>query len=189
MRRLSTGDLLRDAVRQGTPLGLEARRYMDAGELVPDEVILGLIRDAFAENPGASFLFDGFPRTIAQAKELDRIVEELDGRLDGVFVLEVPDEALVQRLGGRRWCTGCGRVFNVHSDPPASEGVCDACGGELIQRDDDREQTIRRRLEVYREQTEPVLAYFRSTPTTVTTIDGDRSVESVQADLGGHLVT
>jgi adenylate kinase len=189
LRRLSTGDLLRDAVRQGTPLGLEARRYMDAGELVPDEVILGLIRDAFAENPGASFLFDGFPRTIAQAKELDRIVEELDGRLDGVFVLEVPDEALVQRLGGRRWCTGCGRVFNVHSDPPASEGVCDACGGELIQRDDDREQTIRRRLEVYREQTEPVLAYFRSTPTRVTLIDGDRPVEAVQADLGGQLVS
>jgi adenylate kinase len=183
LRRLSTGDLLRDAVREGTPLGQEARRYMDAGELVPDGVILGLIRDTLAGSGAQGFLFDGFPRTIPQAQELDRLLGELGRPLHAVLVLEVPDEALVERLAGRRWCTGCGRVYNVHSDPPSREGICDACGGELIQRDDDRVDTVRRRLEVYREQTEPVLGYYRTTATPVKVVDGDRPVDTVQSEL------
>jgi adenylate kinase len=183
IRRLSTGDMLRDAVRDGTPLGLEARRYMDAGELVPDTVILGLIRDTLAADPEAGFLFDGFPRTIPQARELDRLLDGLGAPLEAVLVLEVPDETITQRLAGRRWCTGCGRVFNVHSDPSGREGVCDACGGELVQRDDDREETVRRRLDVYRSQTEPVLEYYRSGSTPVQAVDGDRTVDAVQQDL------
>jgi adenylate kinase len=183
LRRLSTGDLLRDAVGEGTRLGLEARRYMDAGELVPDEVILGLIRDTLAGSDARGFLFDGFPRTLPQARELDRLLGELGTPLRAVLVLDVPAATLVERLAGRRWCTGCGRVYNVHSDAPKQDGVCDACGGELIQREDDRVETVRRRLDVYRDQTEPVLAYYRGTDTPVHAVDGDRGVDVVRQDL------
>lgn len=183
LHRLSTGDLLRDAVRDGTRLGREARRYMDAGELVPDEVILGLIRDTLDAVDAEGFLFDGFPRTTPQARELDRLLGEVGQPLRAVLVLEVPDAVLEQRLAGRRWCTGCGRVYNVHTDPPAQDAVCAACGGALIQRDDDSVATVRRRLAVYREQTEPVLEYYRSTATPVEGVNGDRAVDAVRDDL------
>lgn len=182
MRRLSTGDLLRDALNAGTPLGREARRYMDAGELVPDDVILGMVRDTM-EDEAHGVIFDGFPRTTEQARGLGGLLADLGRTLSGVAVLSVPDEALVRRLSGRLWCSQCGAVYNVHSNPPAAPGVCDVCGGELVQRPDDREETVRRRLEVYRAQTEPVLDYYEGDGTVVHRIDGDRPVERVLADL------
>jgi adenylate kinase len=181
--RLSTGDLLRDAVRAGTPLGLEARRYMDAGELVPDDVILGLVREKLAEPGHEGVLFDGFPRTVQQAEQLDEELRRAGRSLDRVLVLEVPDAAIVERLGGRRSCTRCGRVYNVHSDPPATPGRCDACGGELARRDDDAPATVQRRLDVYRDQTEPVLQHYRGGRIPVRTVDGDAPVETVRDQL------
>jgi adenylate kinase len=187
VERLSTGDLLRAAVQRGTALGREAQRYMDAGELVPDHVILGLIREQFEKDDGRGYLFDGFPRTLPQARELDRLLAELGEPLTAVLVLEVPDETLIRRLAGRRTCTQCGRNYNVHLDPPARDGRCDSCGGELVQRADDRSETVERRLDVYRAQTEPVLDYYAGTTTPVRTVDGDRPVEQVFADLAGQI--
>lgn len=187
--RLSTGDLLRDALRDGTPLGREAKKFMDAGELVPDDVILGLVREIMQDGGGRSFIFDGFPRTEAQAEGLSRLVDDLGRRIDAVIVLEVPDDTLVRRLSGRMWCSECGAVYNVHTDPPAKAGVCDACGGELIQRADDREETVRRRLDVYRAQTEPVLAWYERSGVSVVRLDGDRTVDAVQTDIESALAS
>lgn len=184
LRRVSTGDLLRDAVRKGTPLGQRAKAYMDAGELVPDDVILGLVREvlaAEADSPG--LLFDGFPRTIPQAEALDRLLREAGQRLDAVVVIDVPDDELVKRLSGRRSCPNCGAVYNIYFDPPGKPGVCDACGGALVERADDAAETVRRRLEVYREQTEPLIAYYEASETPVHYVDGSRSVEEVQRDI------
>jgi adenylate kinase len=182
MTRLSTGDLLRDALREGTPLGLEARRFMDSGDLVPDEVILGMVREVMDGRDGG-FIFDGFPRTTEQAKALDGLLREIGHTLSGVAVLEVPDDTLVRRLSGRLWCSQCGAVFNAHNQPPVTPGVCDICGGELVQRPDDREETVRRRLDVYRAQTEPVLAWYAAHGTPVQRVNGDRPVADVLVDL------
>lgn len=198
--RISTGDLLRSAVRRDTDLGKQAKRYMVAGELVPDELILDLVREVLAgEGPvdevgGAEavrrgFLLDGFPRTAPQAEGLDRMLEDLGRPLDAVVVIEVPDEVIVQRIGGRRSCGTCGRVYNVFTDPPAQENTCDACQSELTQRADDRPETVRRRLEVYREQTEPLIAHYRETDADVHMIDGDRPVEQVQDAIESALGT
>jgi adenylate kinase len=182
--RLSTGDLLRDAVRRGTPLGLEAKRFMDAGELVPDDVILGLVREVLDTEAGRrGVIFDGFPRTRPQAEALDAMLAGIGRPLDAVVVLAVDDATIVRRLGGRLTCGACGAVFNRSSDPPGAEGVCDRCGGALVQREDDREETVRRRLRVYEEQTAPLLAYYETGPTPVLRVDGDRAVEAVQAEL------
>jgi adenylate kinase len=184
MLRLSTGDVLRDAVRQGTPMGIEARRYMDAGELVPDAVILGIVRDYLrGEAAERGVIFDGFPRTTPQAEGLDALLDELGRPLGAVLVLEVADEALVKRLSGRRSCSQCGAVFNVYFEPPRRDGVCDACGGALAQRPDDEPATVRRRLEVYLEQTAPLLEYYATGTVPVHRLDGDRPVDAVQADL------
>jgi adenylate kinase len=186
--RLSTGDVLREAVRQGTAMGLEARRYMDAGELVPDDVILGIVRDYLAgEAAGRGVIFDGFPRTIPQAEGLDRLLADLGRPLEAVIVLDVDDEQLVRRLSGRRSCPACGTLFNVYFSPPTMEGRCDRCGAELVQRPDDDAGTIRRRLQVYQEQTFPLIAHYEGTGATVRRLDGDRSVEDVQAELQGML--
>jgi len=182
--RISTGDLLRDAVRRGTPLGQRARRIMDAGELVPDDVILGLVRESLESDPARNgAIFDGFPRTLPQAEALDVLLQGMDRPLTGVIVLEVEDESLVERLAGRLYCPKCGAVYNVHLTPPAVPGLCDACGGELIQRADDEEATVRRRLEVYHEQTAPLIAYYEASPVPVHRVDGDRAIDEVQADL------
>jgi adenylate kinase len=182
--RLSTGDVLRDAVKRGTDMGREARRYMDAGELVPDQVILGIVRDFLAgEAADRGVIFDGFPRTIQQAEGLDTLLRELQRPLDAVLVLEVDDEALVKRLSGRRSCSQCGAVYNVHFDPPAADGRCSRCGGELTLRPDDEPGTVRRRLQVYQEQTAPLLAHYEGSAVPVRRIDGDRPVADVQRDL------
>jgi adenylate kinase len=184
MLRLSTGDVLRDAVKQRTDMGLAARRYMDAGELVPDEVILGIVRDYLrGEAAQANVIFDGFPRTIPQAQGLDDLLAELERPLFGVFVLDVDDDALIERLSGRRSCARCGAVYNVHFNPPGDDGRCRSCGGELVLRPDDEPATVRRRLQVYQEQTAPLIAYYEGSDVPVRRVNGDQSVDHVQGQL------
>lgn len=182
LARLSTGDLLREAVREGTPLGLEAQKYMNAGELVPDSVLIGLVRE-YLRGQESGVIFDGFPRTEPQAAALDQLLGELGRRLEAVLVLQVDDENLIRRLSGRRSCPSCGAVFNVHFDPPRAEGKCDRCGAELVQRVDDAESTVRRRLDVYRAQTAPLIDYYERSPVRVAHIQGDLSVDEVQSRL------
>jgi adenylate kinase len=179
--RLSTGELLRAA-------GLQARVYMDAGELVPDAVILGMVGEVMqGRRNGGGFIFDGFPRTSAQALALDAMAHEVGSPINAVLVLRVDDKELVRRLTGRLYCPKCGRIFQRYSDPPASEGVCDICGHALDQREDDREETVRHRLDVYREQTAPVLETFEKLGVPIHYVDGDRSVDAVNASLTGIL--
>jgi adenylate kinase len=183
IRQLSTGDILRSAVERGTELGETAREYMETGRLVPDEVMLDLIREMLgSEEYRNGFVLDGFPRTIAQADGLDRLVGELGLTLDAVLSIEVPDSSIVQRLGNRRSCEGCGELFNLDTRPPKDLGVCDHCGGTLIQREDDKPETVRQRLEVYHRQTEPLKAYYAERG-LLRTVDGDRDVEAVYSDL------
>lgn len=159
--KISTGDIFRANVSGGTPLGKLAKEYMDRGELVPDEVTVAMVRDRLSEDDAQEgFLLDGFPRNVPQAETLKKMLADWGQSLDVVLELEVDDEEVVRRLAGRRTCRSCGKVWHVDFDPPSREGVCDACGGELFQRDDDREDTIRRRLEVYQEQTAPLISYY-----------------------------
>ncbi|HET9947420.1 MAG TPA: adenylate kinase [Longimicrobiales bacterium] len=181
---VSTGDLLRAARREGTELGKRAQAYMDAGELVPDALILDLVRDHLAGvDPDKHVLFDGFPRTTAQATGLDEVLGALDRRVDLVVLFEAPDETLVKRLSGRRSCARCGAVYNVHFNPPREEGKCDRCGGELVQRADDAPETVRRRLEVYREQTAPLVSFYERSGARFERIAADRPVDEVYADF------
>jgi adenylate kinase len=177
--KVATGDILREAVRAGTPLGLKAKVIMDAGELVPDEVILGLVRDALAA-PAAKngVIFDGFPRNVAQAESLKGILSDAGVKLDGVVVLEVPDDAIVERMSGRRTDPVTGAVYHVtHNPPPA--GVAD----RVVQRADDLEETVRNRLRVYAEQTAPLISFYEGTGVPVTYVDGTREINEVQADI------
>jgi adenylate kinase len=158
---ISTGDILRANVRGGTQLGLEAKRYMDAGELVPDDVIIGMVAARLAEPDAAKgFLFDGFPRTVTQARALEDLVNERGTPIDVVLRMVVAREDVVLRLTGRRTCTECGRIFHLVHNMPAIDGVCDGCGSELVQRADDREDVVLNRLEVYRTQTEPLESFY-----------------------------
>ena len=159
---ISTGDLFRANIGQRTQLGLEAKGYMDAGHLVPDEVTIGMAKDRMAQPDAANgFLLDGFPRNLVQAKALDEILVEWGIALDGVLDLEVPEDEVVKRIAGRRLCRNDGgHVFHVDYNPPATEGVCDECGGELYQRSDDTEDKVRTRLEVYHTETEPIIDYY-----------------------------
>jgi adenylate kinase len=157
----ATGDILRAAVRDGTDLGKQAREYMDRGDLVPDEVMVGLIAERVASAEAADgFILDGFPRTMAQAEALDGKLSGLGRALTAVLLIEVPDEEVVRRLSGRRVCVNEGHVFHMDFDPPKEEGVCDICGGRLEIRDDDKPEVIRRRLGTYHEKTEPLVAYY-----------------------------
>ncbi len=177
---VSTGDLLRAARRAGSELGRKAQAFMDAGELVPDAVILELVRDHLKRvSPEAGIVFDGFPRTPAQAEGLESVLDAVSRRVDRVVVLQASDEELVKRLGGRRSCPECGAVFNVHFTAPSVEGKCDRCGGTLVQRADDQPETVRRRLVVYREQTEPLIEWYRRSGATVVSVDAGVSVDEV----------
>ena len=154
---ISTGNILRAAVKAGTPIGLKAKSFMDAGKLVPDEVIIGIIQERLAEADCKNgFILDGVPRTIAQAEAL----EQHGITFDHVISLEISDEAIVKRMDGRRVCTHCGAPFHVESKPPKAAGVCDLCGGELMERDDDKPETVRARLEVYHQETEPLKEFY-----------------------------
>lgn len=160
--QISTGDMLRAALKEGTPLGLEAKKYMDAGGLVPDSVVIGLVKERI-QKPDAKggYMLDGFPRTVAQAQELDSILSGLGQKIDHVVSVEVPSSELLGRLTGRRTCRACGAGFHVMFDPPKKEGVCDKCGGELYQRSDDNEATVKSRLETYESQTKPLIDYYQ----------------------------
>ncbi|MDH7600849.1 MAG: adenylate kinase [Armatimonadota bacterium] len=158
---ISTGDTLREAVAKGTEVGLQAKSYMDRGELVPDEVVIAIAKEKLASVGNNGFVLDGFPRTVAQAEALDDALLELQKPLDAVINLRVDEEELVRRLSGRRVCPKCGEPYHVDSKPPKSPGKCDICGADLIQREDDKPDAIRNRLRVYQEQTAPVLEYYR----------------------------
>ena len=176
---IATGDMLREAAAAGTPLGLEAKRYMDRGALVPDDVIIGMIADRLRESDAQSgFLLDGFPRTIAQAEGLERLLKDLGQPLDRVIYFDVGEPELTRRLTGRRVCRACGHSFHVVSNPPRREGVCDACGGELYQRADDSEATVRNRLNVYRKQTAPLLDWYTGKG-LLASIRGEGTIEDI----------
>jgi adenylate kinases len=158
---ISTGDMLRENVRMGTELGKTAKAFMDAGKLVTDDLILQMMEQRLSEQDALSgFLLDGFPRTIAQAEALDALMGRMSLRLDAVLLLEVSDEEVVRRLTSRRVCSSCGAIYNVLARPTKVAGVCDTCGGNVIQRDDDKEDVIRKRLAVYHEQTAPLVTYY-----------------------------
>jgi len=159
--QISTGDMLRAGVKAGTPLGLEAKRYMDRGALVPDEVINGLVQQR-VQRPDCvrGYILDGYPRTLAQAQSLREMLLKLGAGIDHVLSLEVPTEELVKRLAGRRTCRDCGAMYHVDFSPSKKDGLCEACGGPTIQRDDDREDTVRQRLRVYAEQTAPLIQFY-----------------------------
>ncbi|MFH9722818.1 adenylate kinase [Streptomyces sp. NPDC017254] len=179
---ISTGDLFRANISQGTDLGLKAKAFMDAGDLVPDEVTIGMAKDRMEQSDAANgFLLDGFPRNVAQAEALDVVLKAEDMQLDAVLDLEVPEDEVVKRIAGRRICrNNSAHVFHVTYTPPKAEGVCDVCGGELYQRDDDSEDTVRRRLEVYHTQTEPIIDYYRA-QNLVVTISALGKVDEVTA--------
>jgi adenylate kinase len=159
--QISTGDMLRAAVKAGSPLGREAQGYMERGDLVPDAVIVGLARERLQQPDCArGYILDGFPRTREQAEALQKILQELGVRLDHVLSLEVSGEELVGRIAGRRTCRNCGAMYHVRFSPSRANGRCDACGGETYQREDDREETVRRRLEVYESQTAPLIRLY-----------------------------
>ncbi|MEX2465548.1 MAG: adenylate kinase [Gemmatimonadota bacterium] len=189
---VSTGDLLRAARREGTELGRKAQSYMDAGELVPDDLILSLVREHLEALPEeADILLDGFPRTIAQAQRLDAVLGESGLNVGMVVLFEAPDDVLVKRLSGRRSCPECDSVYNVYYDPPAEEGVCDRCGAKLVHREDDNPETVQRRLEVYEEQTAPLIEHYEGHDAEMVRIDADRSFDAVyedfrQAVVGAH---
>jgi adenylate kinase len=158
---ISTGEMLRAAVAEGTDMGREAQKYMESGSLVPDEVVIGVVRERLAEDDAREgFLLDGFPRTIEQAERLDAMLTEAGRELAHVILIDVPEDELVQRLAGRRMCSGCGKGYHVVFDPPEREDKCDVCGADLYQRTDDNEETVRNRLDVYEAQTAPLIGYY-----------------------------
>jgi adenylate kinase len=179
---ISTGDILRANVRDGTELGMKAKEYMDKGELVPDEVLIGLIKNRINDPDCVSgYLLDGYPRTIPQADALKLILDEISKPLDAVLNVDVSDDELVARLGGRRTCS-CGESYHLKFKPPVNDGVCNACGSELYQRDDDMEDVIRQRLSTYNDKTKPLINYYQNAGILVN-INGENTVDAVFADI------
>lgn len=181
---ISTGDMFRAAVKNGTELGKEAKKYMDAGGLVPDAVTIGIVRErlAQADVKEKGFILDGFPRTKEQAIALDQILKDLNLKLTAVVNIAVPDDNLVKRVTGRRICKACGATYHVVYNPSQTEGVCDKCGGQLYQRDDDQEATVVKRLEAYHNQTAPLIAYYKNEG-VYKEIDGTQDIAKVYTDV------
>lgn len=177
--QISTGDMLRAAVAAGTELGKTAKEYMDKGQLLPDEIVIGIVDERLKEDDCKNgYMLDGFPRTVAQAEALDEALNKAGSQIDHVVSIDVPDEELVKRLTGRRACKGCSAGYHVMFKPPKKEGVCDNCGGELYQRDDDNEETVKNRLNVYKEQTMPLIDYYQAQG-KIRPIDGVGSLDEV----------
>jgi adenylate kinase len=186
---IATGDILRAAVADGSELGREAEQYMKRGKLVPDEVIIGVILERIEDDDARDgFLLDGFPRTIKQADALEQELTELDRRLTGVLLIEVSDDEVVRRLAGRRMCVKAGHLYHVEFDPPKHEGVCDQDGSRLVQRDDDKEETIRARLAEYHDQTTPLIDYYERRG-VLRRFDGTRSADEVHDHIRATLAT
>ena len=180
---VSTGDIFRGALQERTPLGLEAKRYMDVGALVPDQVTVGITRERLAKSDCiGGFILDGFPRTLQQAHALDQMLAKMGIRLNKVVNIVVPDQELIPRLTGRRICQSCGATYHMEFRPPAQPSICDRCGGELYQRTDDQEETVRERLEVYRLQTQPLIQYYQERD-LYSEINGAQSTEAVFRDI------
>jgi adenylate kinase len=178
--QIASGDLLRAAVHEGTELGRDATRYMDRGQLVPDELVLKLIAERLGRSDArAGFILDGFPRNVAQAETLSRMLERMGSKLDKVVAVIVPDEELVERISGRRTCRNCAAMYHTTFEPPKKAGVCDKCGGELYQREDDAEETVRERLKVYAAATRPLLDHYDRLG-ILSQVDGVGSVEEVE---------
>lgn len=182
--QISTGDLLRAAVKAGTELGKQAKSAMDAGALVSDDIVIGLIRERLSEADAQNgYILDGFPRNIPQAEALDEMLESLGQPLQGVVLLDVPFEELMQRLTGRRTCKDCGAIYNIYLSAPKTDGRCDSCNGELFQRADDNEETIGNRLKVYEEQTAPLIGYYTQ-QNKLHAIAGTGNVDTITSQVG-----
>ena len=178
--QISTGDILREAVKKGTPLGVRAQSFMSKGALVPDEVVIGLIEERIRNEDCANgFILDGFPRTIAQAEALDGILQKRETPITKVINLKVSDKEIVKRSTSRRVCRSCNAIYNLLVNAPKVNGKCDACGGDLYQRDDDKEEVVKNRLKVYADQTKPLLKYY-SKRNLLSDVDGSRSIDKVQ---------
>lgn len=183
LKHLSTGDILRENVKQGTDLGKRAKEYMDKGDLVPDDVILGMIKDTLkSEKQADGFIFDGFPRTIPQAEGLDKMLASESEKLDSALNLEVSDQEVINRLSGRYFCPKCQRTYNYPANLPKKEGVCDDCDVELQKRKDDTEEVVKNRLEVYKKQTEPLIGYYKE-QSILKNVDGEREIGTIFDDL------
>jgi len=184
---ISTGDMFRAAVKEGSPLGKQAKEYMDAGQLVPDSVTIGIVKEGLAKPEcKKGFILDGFPRTLEQANALDEALKDLGITLKRVVNINVPASELLTRITGRRICRKCGSTYHVAFNKPTREDVCDKCGGELYQRDDDKEATVKKRLDVYTAQTEPLIAYYK-TKGLYAEIDGLQDIDKVFADIVANL--
>jgi adenylate kinase len=183
LTHISTGDIFRKNVSEGTPLGVEAKRYMDEGKLVPDDVVIAMVKDRLSQpDCDGGFMLDGFPRTLPQAEALDAALESMGKALDAVVAIEVPRDVLMGRLTSRRQCRGCGEIYNVMGKMPADEKVCDVCGGEVYQRDDDTVEAATKRLNDYDAITSQLVPFY-SAKGLLHEIDGDRSVDAVFADV------
>jgi adenylate kinase len=181
--QISTGDILRSAVKEQTPMGVKAKGFMDSGALVPDEVVVGIVEERIGKpDCTEGYILDGFPRTVAQADSLTVMLRNKGAGIDHVIAITVDNEELLKRITGRRTCKGCGAGYHVLYDPPKQADVCNECGGELYQRDDDREETMRRRLEVYEEQTTPLIAYYTDR-NLLRTVDGMGDIDDIQRKL------
>lgn len=181
--QISTGDILRAAIADKTDMGMEAKKFMDAGELVPDSTIIGIIKDRLKESDCKNgFILDGFPRTLAQATALDELMSNMKISLDKVISLNVPDELIVGRITGRRVCSKCGASFHIEFNPSKKDGVCDYCNSELILRKDDNEETVKNRLETYHSQTSPLIDFYKNLG-LFTELDGTKEVEEVTKDM------
>ena len=181
--QISTGDILRSEVKNETELGKKAKAYMEKGELVPDDVIIEMMEKRIKEDDCKNgFILDGFPRTVAQAEAFDRMLAKNGLELDKVILIDVPEEEIIDRLTGRRICPNCGAVYHIKNNPPKVEGVCDRCGSKLIQRDDDREDVVKKRLEVYKKSTMPLIDYYTKTSKLVK-VDGTGDIEEIFARI------
>lgn len=177
--QISTGDMFREAVSKGTELGKKAKEYMDRGELVPDEIVIGIVKERLSQPDCENgFILDGFPRTIKQAEALDDMLDDMNRKIDAVINISVPDEEIMKRIVYRRVCKNCGAVYNLIYSPPKVDGKCDKCGGELYHRDDDKEETVKERLRVYREQTQPLIDYY-TRKGILYNVDGTKSIDDV----------
>ncbi len=176
---ISTGDIFRANIKAGTELGIKAKSYMDKGELVPDEVTIGMLIDRIHEDDcKGGFVLDGFPRNIPQAQSLDKVLKELSEKIDFAVDVDVPDENIINRMSGRRACLNCGATYHISFNPPKKEAVCDSCSHELVLRDDDKPETVKKRLEVYHEHTQPLIDYYKKED-VLRTVDGTQSMDTV----------
>lgn len=180
---ISTGDIFRANIKNGTELGKKAKGYMDMGQLVPDELVCDLVVDRIGqEDCQNGYVLDGFPRTIPQAESLDTALAAKDSKLDFAIDVDVPDENIIKRMGGRRACLSCGRTYHIEYIAPAQEGICDDCGATLVLRDDDAPETVKKRLAVYHEQTQPLIDYYNGTG-ILKTVDGTKDMDEVFAEI------